>query len=169
MVQGEDLTVRVQELVSGIHQLDDNRYSLYKELINIASADELGKQYTDRDFNVFFYGDALTVDEKLQIINKGYYKEFSNLVGLSKLPKIDEVDTQQLQKGIIKFIDSKLIPWIEMSIQLKEEEFTGFYELLLSEFNSLKGVYLNNNEQLRDITTRTGILISRLKRQTVNK
>lgn len=162
-------TNRVQELVEGIYRQEDNKNELYRELLKIASVDELGSHYTTSDFNVFFYGDALTVDEKVQIINKGYYKEFSNLVGLSKLPKIDEVDTQQLQKGIIKFIDSKLIPWIEMSIQLKEEEFTGFYELLLSEFNSLKGVYLNNNEQLRDITTRTGILISRLKRQTVNK
>lgn len=163
MKGGVKTTNRVQELVRGIHQQADNRHLLYKELINIASADELGSQYTERDFNVYFYGESLTVGEKLQIINKGYYKEFSNLVGFSTLPKSDEVDTQQLQKGIIKFIDSKLIPWIELSIQLQEDEFTGFYELLLSEFNSLNGVYLNNNEQLRGITTRTGALISVLK------
>lgn len=163
-MKGELKTInRVQELVEGINRQEGNKHELYKELINIASADELGSQYTTRDFNLYFYGTSLTAGEKLQIINKGYYKEFSNLVGFSKLPISDEVDTQQLQKGMIKFIDSKLIPWIEMSIQLQEVEFTSFYELLLSEFNSLNGVYLNNNEKLRDITTRTGELISRLK------
>ena len=155
-------TNRVQELVEGIYRQEGNKHELYKELINIASADELGSQYTERDFNLYFYGGSLTEGEKVQIINKGYYKEFSNLVGFSKLPFNEEVDTQQLQKGMIKFIDSKLIPWIEMSIQLDEVEFTGFYALLLSEFNSLNGVYLNNNEQLGDLLDRTGELISRV-------
>lgn len=156
-------TNRVQELVEGIYRQEGNKHELYKELINIASADELGSQYTERDFNLYFYGGSLTEDEKVQIINKGYYKEFSNLVGLSKLPFNEDVDTQQLQKGMIKFIDSKLIPWIEMSDYYEEVEFTGFYKLLLSEFTSLNGVYLNNNEQVRDITTRAGELISVLR------
>lgn len=162
MVKGEDLNVRVQELVRGIHQQAGNRHLLYKELINIASADELGSQYTERDFHLYFTQTPLTVEEQVQIINRGYYKEFSNLVGFSTLPFNEEVDTVQLLQGIKRFIDGKLIPWIEMSAYHQEVEFNGFYGMILSEFTKLNKKYLGNDRQLGDLLDRTGGLISRL-------
>lgn len=162
MIKGQALTVRVQELVEGIHQLDDNRYSLYKELINIASADELGSQYTERDFNLYFPQNSLTVEEQVQVINRGYYKEFSNLVGFSTLPFNEDVNTVQLLQGIKRFIDCKLIPWIELSANHQEVEFTSFYGMLLNEFTELNKKYLGNDRQLGELIKRTGELSSRL-------
>lgn len=166
MVKGKDLNVRVEELVSGIHQQKDNRYTLYKELINIASADELGKHYTDRDFNLYFPQNSLTVDEQIQIINRGYYKEFSNLVSFSNLPLNEEVDTEQLLQGIKRFIDCKLIPWVELSLEQEEGEFTNFYEILLNEYIGLNKKYLGNDQQLEDLLDRTKELINELSRLT---
>lgn len=157
-------TNRIQELVEGIKRQEDNKHELYKELIKIASADELGSQYTTGDFNLYFYGESLTVDEKVQIINKGYYKEFSNLVGFSSLPFNEDVDTVQLHKGIKLFIDHKLIPWVEISDYHQEVEFISFYELILREFINLNKKYLGNDRQLGDLLKRTGELISGLRR-----
>lgn len=162
MVKGKELNVRVEKLVSDIHQQEDNRYSLYKELINIASADELGSQYTARDFNLYFTENPLTVEEQIQVINKGYYKEFSNLVGFSSLPFNEDVNTEQLLQGIKRFVDRKLIPWIELSLYIQEGEFTSFYELLLSEFIKLNKKYLGNDRQLGVLLDRTGELINKL-------
>ena len=162
MAKGQDLNVRVQELVEGIHQQEDNRYLLYKELINIASADELGKQYTDRDFNLYFPQNSLTVYEQVQIINQGYYKEFSNLVFFGNLPLNEEVDTEKLLQGIKRFTDCKLIPWVEMSLKQQEEEFTGFYGMLLNGFIKLNKKYLGNDQQLGDLLDRTSGLINEL-------
>ena len=155
-------TNRVQELVEGIHQQAGNRHLLYKELINIASADELGSQYTERDFNLYFTQTPLTVEEQVQVINRGYYKEFSNLVGFSTLPFNEEVDTVQLHKGIKLFINHKLIPWVELSGYHQEVEFTSFYEVLLIEFIKLNKKYLGDDRQLGDLLDRTGELINRL-------
>lgn len=157
-------TNRIQELVEGINRQEGNKHELYKELIKIASAEELGSQYTKGDFNLYFYGDSLTVDDKVQIINKGYYKEFSNLVGFSSLPFNEEVDTDQLHKGIELFIDRKLIPWVELSDYHQEVEFISFYEALLREFIQLNKKYLGNDRQLEDLLKRTGVLISGLRR-----
>ena len=166
MVKGKDLNVRVEELVSGIHQQKDNRYTLHKELINIASADELGKHYTDRDFNLYFPQNSLTVDEQIQIINRGYYKEFSNLVSFSNLPLNEEVDTEQLLQGIKRFIECKLIPWVELSLEQEEGEFTNFYESLIIEYIGLNKKYLGNDQQLGDLLDRTKALINELSRLT---
>lgn len=157
-------TTRVQELVEGINRQEGNKHELYRDLIKIASADELGSQYTTGDFNLYFYGESLTVGEKVQIINKGYYKEFSNLVGFSTLPFNEEVDTEQLLKGIHLFIDCKLIPWVEVSEYHQEVEFIGFYESILREFIKLNKKYLGNDRQLGDLLKRTGVLISGLRR-----
>ena len=157
-------TNRIQELVEGIKRQEDNKHELYQELVKIASADELGSQYTEGDFSLYFYGDTLTVGDKVQIINKGYYKEFQNLVGFSSLPFNEEVDTVQLHKGIKLFIDHKLIPWVELSDYYEEVEFISFYEVLLIEFIKLNEKYLGNDRQLEYLLKRTGELISGLLR-----
>lgn len=157
-------TNRLQELVEGINRQEGNKHELYRELIKIASADELGSHYTKGDFNLYFFGDSLTVGEKVQIINKGYYKEFSNLVGFSTLPFNEEVDTDQLLKGINLFIDCKLIPWVEISEYHQEVEFIGFYDRILREFITLNKKYLGNDRQLGDLLKRTDVLISGLLR-----
>lgn len=157
-------TNRIQELVESINRQEDNKHELYRELIKIASADELGSLYTTGDFSLYFYGDTLTVGDKVQIINKGYYKEFQNLVGFSSLPFNEEVDTVQLLKGINLFIDRKLIPWVELSEYHQEVEFIGFYSMLLREFIQLNKKYLGNDRQLEDLLKRTGELISDLLR-----
>ena len=162
MLKGKELNIRVEELVRGIHQQEGNQHLLYKELITLTSADELGTQYTDSDFNLYFPQNSLTVEEQVQIINRGYYKEFSNLVSFSNLPLNKEVDTEKLLQGIKRFTDCKLIPWIEISLKQQEEEFTGFYGLLLNTFIKLNKKYLGNDQQLGDLLDRTSGLINEL-------
>lgn len=165
MVQVLKKTGRIQELIDEIHQRSGNQHLLYKELITLTSADELGDQYTEMDFNVYFQEGELTTEEQVCIINKGYYREFSNLVGLSKVHVIKDIDTCRLLEGMLHFIDCKLIPWIEEDIYQGNCEFYSFYSEVVREFTALNELYLGKEDRLGVLNKKVKVLLGGLHLQ----
>ena len=166
MEQVNKKTGRIQELIDGIHQRSGKQNLLYKELITLTSADELGGQYTELDFNVYFQEGELTTEEQVCIINKGYYREFANLVGLSKLPVNKDIDTCRLLEGMLHYIDCKLIPWIEEDLYQENCEYYSFYDEVVREFTALNELYLGKDDRLGDLNKKVKMLIGGLHLQT---
>lgn len=146
----------------------EHKKGVFKELLTLTTAEELGEQYNQVDFNVFYGVTQLTLEEQVAIINGGFYREYSNLIGVSTQRTRQKVDVCQLQKGLCRYLDEKMIPWIELDTEHKDALTYSFYTGVLEELGNLNGLYLKGDEEVQTyLDTAQGLLVE-LKRKAIS-
>lgn len=138
-------TGKVNELVYVLEQgmlPKDELNKAYLELLTLVEEGET--VYGEVDFNIYLPDEHNTLETKKDIINKGFHKEFSNLVGLSLEPKQEDLDLGRLNKGIFYFIWNKFKPWLAWDEATEDGSYIKFYKRLSDELNALNTIYLKD-------------------------
>lgn len=159
MVQ-QTVKSRIEELVHRLKEGVEEQGELnkaYMELVALAEAEEL-TMYGGYDFSIYLTDEQNTTDMKVAIINKGYYREYANLMGLSQEDYNEEIDRGKLREGLKAFIANKLIPWIAWDEETDSCEFTEFYITLKNELAALNTRYLQDEEVAQELKGVTDII-----------
>lgn len=138
-------TGKINELVHVLGQgmlPKDELNKAYLELLTLVEEGET--VYGEVDFNIHLPKEQNTLEIKKDIINKGFYREFSNLVGLSLEPKQEGIDLDRLNKGMFYFIWNKFKPWLAWDEATEEGSYIKFYKRLSDELNALNTIYLKD-------------------------
>lgn len=131
----------------------------YEELVSLSHYKDLP---IPRNIDFMIHIPNIGMRTQLNVINGGYYLDFSNLLGFSHYTKRDDLDTCQLKKGILAYIDCKLIPMIEDDLYLEDSENQGYYHQLMQEFHLLNIKYLEDDPSIQQQLQVVGQLNERL-------
>lgn len=155
----------VQSLINIIRnsQQESQKKQSYRQLLRLTTAEELGKTYKTEDFSIYFEPTELTEEDKQLIINGGFYREYSNLLGFSKQPLKQEIDTCQLKKGLLAYTDEKMIPWIEADRHNLDWSYSDFYVSILEELSNLNQIYLAGDADVSKKLKKATDLLGKLK------
>lgn len=138
-------TGKITELVDVLEQGILPKEELNKAYLELLTLVEEGERvYGEVDFNIYLPKEHNTLETKKGIINKGFYKEFSNLVGLSLEPKQEDIDLVRLNKGMFYFIWNKFKPWLAWDEATEDGSYIKFYKRLSDELNALNTIYLKD-------------------------